>query len=60
MTTMLFTRQMHRQSTRHCKLAVMVEVYLCGQSEETRGSLTPKSFAPVAQPRNLDWLGPGS
>jgi hypothetical protein len=54
---LLSIRQMHLQPTRK---TVPAKIYLCGQTEETRGSSTQPSFAPVAQPRNLDWLGPGS
>jgi hypothetical protein len=37
-----------------------VALYLCGPHKTARGSSTLESFAHVAQPRNLDWLGPGS
>ncbi len=51
---MLTIRQMHLQATRKIAAA---ETYLCGGK---RGTSTPQSFAPVAQPRNLDWSGSGS
>ena len=61
---MLFIRTTHLESTRAAKAAgAALGLYLCGQGME-RGSssakATTRSSGPVAQPRNLDWLGPGS
>ena len=56
LNTMLFIHTTHLESTRAAQAAsAAFGVYLCGAGVE-RGS----SFIPVAQPRNLDWLGPGS
>ena len=63
---MLFIHTTHLESTRAAKAAgaaAGVCLYLCGQGVE-RGSSSAKAIAgssfPVAQPRTLDWLGPGS
>ena len=55
---MLITRQIHAEPTRK---SVTVEAYLCGSKRGSSLAMTTiRSFGPVAQPRNLDWLGPGS
>jgi len=54
---MLTIRQIHLEATRK---GVAAEIHLCGRIEAVRGSSTNPSFAPVGQPRNLDWSGPGS
>ena len=57
---LLSIRHMHLQPTRPLNGGVAAKIYVCGQTEEARGSSTQPSFAPVAQLRNLDWLDPGS
>ena len=59
---MLCTRQITQHEATRSSVAVVV--YLCGSTKVERGSSSTmaitRSFAPVAQPQNLDWLGPGS
>ena len=68
---MLCTRQTHQSPALFATPAnTMVGVYLCGHGEVGRGcspigstKAIARSFAvgvAGAQPRNLDWLGPGS
>lgn len=55
---MLCIRQKHLEATRS---SAAVGVYLCGSKRGSSSVMAiTGSFGLVAQPRNLDWLGPGS